>query len=188
MERRANRIVKAVVLLAGILVGVFLLLWLLLCLATCFSNYLRRLVLAMNDEAASADATDDDEQQQPTPHDDQLDKAFIDKLPLVEYHAEQITGKHEGSAIGIRTLAIECGVCLAEFQEREALRLLPTCQHCFHPTCIATWLSSHSTCPLCRRSLAASPAAAPPPHIAAGPRLFSVVNLNDIGGSPLARA
>jgi hypothetical protein len=32
--------------------------------------------------------------------------------------------------------------------------LLPQCSHAFHPDCIDTWLFSHTTCPICRTSLA----------------------------------
>lgn len=47
----------------------------------------------------------------------------------------------------------ECSVCLNEFEDSEPLRLLPKCRHYFHPECIDMWLYSHTTCPLCRRSL-----------------------------------
>ncbi|CAA0827150.1 RING-H2 finger protein ATL52 [Striga hermonthica] len=45
---------------------------------------------------------------------------------------------------------------LVEFEENEALRLLPKCSHAFHLPCIDTWLKSHSNCPLCRANVAAS--------------------------------
>ncbi|XP_062186775.1 RING-H2 finger protein ATL64-like [Phragmites australis] len=48
----------------------------------------------------------------------------------------------------------ECAVCLAEFGEREAGRLLPRCGHGFHEECIATWLRVNTTCPLCRAPVA----------------------------------
>ncbi|XP_051210868.1 RING-H2 finger protein ATL80-like [Lolium perenne] len=38
----------------------------------------------------------------------------------------------------------ECAVCLSEFREREAGRLLPGCGHGFHEACIATWLQLNS--------------------------------------------
>jgi len=50
----------------------------------------------------------------------------------------------------------ECSVCLNEFQEEEALRLLPKCNHAFHVPCIDTWLRSHTNCPLCRASIVSS--------------------------------
>ncbi|EXC31610.1 RING-H2 finger protein ATL46 [Morus notabilis] len=47
----------------------------------------------------------------------------------------------------------DCAVCLCEFSEKDKLRLLPTCSHAFHISCIDTWLLSNSTCPLCRGTL-----------------------------------
>ncbi|KAL4199715.1 hypothetical protein AMTRI_Chr03g146250 [Amborella trichopoda] len=48
---------------------------------------------------------------------------------------------------------LECAVCLSEFAGEELLRLLPICNHAFHPVCIDQWLSSHTTCPVCRGNL-----------------------------------
>ncbi|KAJ4900682.1 E3 ubiquitin-protein ligase ATL31 [Raphanus sativus] len=50
--------------------------------------------------------------------------------------------------------ALECAICLNEFQDDETLRLLPKCDHVFHPHCIGEWLQSHVTCPVCRTNLA----------------------------------
>ncbi|ONK61916.1 uncharacterized protein A4U43_C08F34890 [Asparagus officinalis] len=47
----------------------------------------------------------------------------------------------------------DCAICLAEFGEGELLRVLPSCSHSFHVSCIDTWLSSHSDCPLCRKKV-----------------------------------
>ncbi|KAL6635162.1 hypothetical protein ACP70R_027833 [Stipagrostis hirtigluma subsp. patula] len=49
--------------------------------------------------------------------------------------------------------ALECAVCLSEFEDDERLRLLPKCSHAFHPDCIGEWLASHVTCPVCRCNL-----------------------------------
>ncbi|KAG6430333.1 hypothetical protein SASPL_108398 [Salvia splendens] len=49
--------------------------------------------------------------------------------------------------------ALECAVCLNEFEDDETLRLLPKCDHVFHPDCIDAWLASHTTCPVCRADL-----------------------------------
>eukprot|EP00249_Psilotum_nudum_P015286 c25243_g1_i2 orf=333-1394(-) len=70
-----------------------------------------------------------------------LDKAAIDSLPVFTYLAPQSKGN-----------ALECAVCLCEFQTNEKGRLLPKCKHSFHNECIDMWFHSHSTCPLCRAS------------------------------------
>lgn len=54
--------------------------------------------------------------------------------------------------------ALECAVCLSEFEEEEMLRLLPGCCHVFHPDCIDAWLVDHVTCPICRTDVAAAAA------------------------------
>ncbi|GAV75985.1 zf-RING_2 domain-containing protein [Cephalotus follicularis] len=45
---------------------------------------------------------------------------------------------------------IECSVCLSMLEDQEIARLLPNCKHTFHKDCIDKWLSSHSSCPICR--------------------------------------
>ncbi|XP_010415953.1 PREDICTED: RING-H2 finger protein ATL54 isoform X1 [Camelina sativa] len=55
----------------------------------------------------------------------------------------------------------DCPVCLNEFEEDESLRLLPKCNHAFHISCIDTWLSSHTNCPLCRAGIAMISAVTP---------------------------
>ncbi|GKC71237.1 zinc finger, RING/FYVE/PHD-type containing protein [Tanacetum coccineum] len=52
---------------------------------------------------------------------------------------------------------LECAVCLNEFRDHEALRLLPECSHVFHRECIDEWLGLHVTCPVCRASLVPKP-------------------------------
>ncbi|EEE52775.1 hypothetical protein OsJ_35228 [Oryza sativa Japonica Group] len=49
--------------------------------------------------------------------------------------------------------ALGCVVCLAEYEEKDVLRVLPYCGHGFHVACIDIWLMHHSTCPVCRISL-----------------------------------
>ncbi|KAI4299122.1 hypothetical protein L6164_032612 [Bauhinia variegata] len=55
----------------------------------------------------------------------------------------------------------ECSVCLSEFEEDEALRLLPKCNHAFHLPCIDTWLRSHTNCPMCRAPIVTNTARTP---------------------------
>ncbi|KAH7433659.1 hypothetical protein KP509_07G079700 [Ceratopteris richardii] len=45
----------------------------------------------------------------------------------------------------------ECAVCLSRFQEKERVRILPTCAHLFQVACIDMWLQSHTNCPVCRQ-------------------------------------
>ncbi|CAM0942918.1 unnamed protein product [Alopecurus aequalis] len=79
-------------------------------------------------------------------HDAGVDQSFIDALPVFLYGAVVGAGGKD---------PFDCAVCLCEFDGDDRLRLLPKCSHSFHVECIDTWLLSHSTCPLCRRSLLA---------------------------------
>ncbi|XP_040384599.1 RING-H2 finger protein ATL73-like [Oryza brachyantha] len=49
--------------------------------------------------------------------------------------------------------AAQCVICLADYEEKDVLRILPSCGHDFHVACIDIWLMQHSTCPVCRISL-----------------------------------
>ncbi|KAL5705443.1 RING-type E3 ubiquitin transferase [Ranunculus cassubicifolius] len=74
-----------------------------------------------------------------------LDPTVIETFPTFIYSVVK------GLKIGKGTL--ECAVCLNEFEDEETLRLLPKCDHVFHPECIDAWLASHVTCPVCRANL-----------------------------------
>ncbi|KAK6911505.1 Zinc finger, RING-type [Dillenia turbinata] len=78
-----------------------------------------------------------------------LDAEVIETFPTMVYSdvKEHKIGKS----------ALECAVCLNEFEDDETLRLLPKCDHVFHPECIDEWLSSHTTCPVCRANLVPLP-------------------------------
>ncbi|CAL9232119.1 unnamed protein product [Arabidopsis halleri] len=52
---------------------------------------------------------------------------------------------------------VECAICLSEFEDQETLRWMPPCSHTFHANCIDVWLSSRSTCPVCRANLSLKP-------------------------------
>ncbi|WOL16667.1 hypothetical protein Cni_G25455 [Canna indica] len=80
-----------------------------------------------------------------------LDEALIRKIMVHKYR--------RGDALVQGT---DCSVCLSEFREDDALRLLPKCGHAFHLQCIDTWLRSHSNCPLCRANIALLNPASPP--------------------------
>jgi len=46
-----------------------------------------------------------------------------------------------------------CSICNQNILPNEILRKINTCNHYFHQNCIDTWLSSNSTCPICRINL-----------------------------------
>ena len=84
-------------------------------------------------------------------------KEVLRSLPTVTYVPDSGKAKAKAAAGG----ADECAICLAEFEEGQAMRVLPQCAHAFHAACVDTWLRAHSSCPSCRRVLAA-PADLPP--------------------------
>ncbi|KAI4982599.1 hypothetical protein ZWY2020_023091 [Hordeum vulgare] len=114
---------------------------------------LRRRRRAARDDAESVTAFQGQLQQLFHLHDAGVDQAFIDALPVFLYR-NVVVGA--GDAGGGGKDPFDCAVCLCEFAPDDQLRLLPKCSHAFHLECIDTWLLSHSTCPLCRRSLLAA--------------------------------
>ncbi|KAG2651636.1 E3 ubiquitin-protein ligase EL5-like [Panicum virgatum] len=78
-----------------------------------------------------------------------VDPELLRSLPVTVYRAAAAGSKgaeEEGT--------VECAVCLAELEDGEAARFLPRCGHGFHAECVDTWLASHTTCPLCRLTVA----------------------------------
>ncbi|GLJ39549.1 hypothetical protein SUGI_0808060 [Cryptomeria japonica] len=73
-----------------------------------------------------------------------LDPAVIESFPIFSYN--RLKG------LKAQPKFSDCAVCLTDFKEHEMLRLLPKCSHAFHPECIDLWLSSNTTCPVCRTS------------------------------------
>ncbi|KAK8952128.1 E3 ubiquitin-protein ligase ATL6 [Platanthera zijinensis] len=75
-----------------------------------------------------------------------LDAAILETFPLLVYSEvkEHKIGKG----------ALECAICLNEFEDDDTIRLLPKCDHVFHQDCIDAWLSTHVTCPVCRTNYA----------------------------------
>ncbi|KAL9248085.1 hypothetical protein vseg_021447 [Gypsophila vaccaria] len=78
-----------------------------------------------------------------------LDPAVIESFPTFDYASVKTAKIGKG--------ALECAVCLTEFEDVDTLRLIPHCDHVFHPECIDTWLSGHTTCPVCRANLTELP-------------------------------
>ncbi|WVZ74151.1 hypothetical protein U9M48_022366 [Paspalum notatum var. saurae] len=79
-------------------------------------------------------------------------KEVLRSLPTVTYVPDR---SKAAAGEGEEEAADECAICLAEFEEGQAMRVLPQCGHAFHAACVDTWLRSHSSCPSCRRVLAA---------------------------------
>ncbi|XP_030545610.2 RING-H2 finger protein ATL2 [Rhodamnia argentea] len=78
-----------------------------------------------------------------------LDSSVLKSLPVFTFSsASRIGGAGEAPS--------ECAVCLSEFEDGEAARLLPRCKHSFHVECIDMWFHSHSTCPICRSPVEAA--------------------------------
>ncbi|KAG2605480.1 hypothetical protein PVAP13_4NG131000 [Panicum virgatum] len=76
-----------------------------------------------------------------------LDLAVLASFPTMRYaEAKELR-------VGGKDAALECAVCLSEFEGDEELRLLPLCSHAFHTDCIGEWLAGHVTCPVCRCNL-----------------------------------
>ncbi|KAF8660803.1 hypothetical protein HU200_057390 [Digitaria exilis] len=76
-----------------------------------------------------------------------LDPAVVASFPTMRYaEAKELR-------VGGKDAALECAVCLSEFDDDEELRFLPRCSHAFHPDCIGEWLAGHVTCPVCRCNL-----------------------------------
>ncbi|CAD5177026.1 unnamed protein product [Musa acuminata subsp. malaccensis] len=133
-----NRISPSILLIIVILAVIFFISGLLHLLV----RYLLRPNNREPDAMSNATALQGELQQLFHLHDAGVDQSFIDTLPVFQYT----------SIVGLKD-PFDCAVCLCEFEADDKLRLLPKCSHAFHAQCIDTWLLSHSTCPLCRRSL-----------------------------------
>nr|KJB26462.1 hypothetical protein B456_004G242900 [Gossypium raimondii] len=78
-----------------------------------------------------------------------LEASVIETFPTMVYSEVKVHKIGKG--------ALECAVCLNEFEDDETLRLIPKCNHVFHAECIDPWLASHVTCPVCRANLDTQP-------------------------------
>ncbi|XP_058104765.1 putative RING-H2 finger protein ATL35 [Magnolia sinica] len=72
-----------------------------------------------------------------------LEPAVVAGFPTMKFNSNAFHSREDA----------QCSICLGEYQEKEILRIMPTCGHTFHLTCIDTWLHKQSTCPVCRLSL-----------------------------------
>ncbi|CAL9782816.1 unnamed protein product [Musa acuminata subsp. burmannicoides] len=79
-----------------------------------------------------------------------LDPRIIDSFP-VHLHRDLEAGEES-----------QCSICLSSLTEGDKVKVLPSCGHTFHVECVDEWLKAHTSCPLCRASLADSSVAAEP--------------------------
>ncbi|CAD6252226.1 unnamed protein product [Miscanthus lutarioriparius] len=63
---------------------------------------------------------------------------------------------YSAAATKLAGAAAECAICLAEFADGDAVRVMPACRHGFHARCIERWLAGAAARP-------ARPAARQPP-------------------------
>ncbi|KAF0926932.1 hypothetical protein E2562_028419 [Oryza meyeriana var. granulata] len=88
---------------------------------------------------------------------DGVTAATVSAIPAFEYKRASSGGGDDGAAAGSGGWT-QCVICLGLVQVGEVVRRLPACKHLFHVECIDAWLSSHSTCPICRADVVALPA------------------------------
>ncbi|KAG2309490.1 hypothetical protein Bca52824_029238 [Brassica carinata] len=110
-----------------------------------------------------------------------LNKLVIASLPTFVVNGDAVS-------------ATECAVCLSLLEEKDTARMLPNCKHVFHVTCIDTWLTSCSTCPICRTEVEPSQRLVPEPREGpvgdgASPLDFTAASSSDnkTGGSTFRR-
>ena len=76
-----------------------------------------------------------------------LTRAQLARLPERPYR-----GAHADALQGADA---QCSICLCEYDEGDALTILPGCMHAFHQACVVTWLGGKPTCPACQRDVRA---------------------------------
>lgn len=77
-----------------------------------------------------------------------LDLSVISSIPLFVYEDDEKDEEEEEEE--------ECVICLGLWEVGDFGRKIRNCGHGFHVECIDMWLSSHSTCPLCRSPVLAA--------------------------------
>ncbi|KAG6666738.1 hypothetical protein CIPAW_01G053700 [Carya illinoinensis] len=72
-----------------------------------------------------------------------LEPVLVAAIPTMKFDNEAFSSMEDP----------QCSICLAEYQEKEVLRIMPKCGHTYHLSCIDVWLRKQSTCPVCRLPL-----------------------------------
>lgn len=94
-----------------------------------------------------------------------------DQPPAPEVVAAQQQLPHfpyapRGGGSASASLSVECAICLERLRRGELCSELPECRQVFHRDCVALWIKSKSTCPLCRARISpwfSGSIGAPPP-------------------------
>ncbi|KAG6666737.1 RING-H2 finger protein ATL64-like isoform X1 [Carya illinoinensis] len=81
--------------------------------------------------------------EQPEPQVSGLEPVLVAAIPTMKFDNEAFSSMEDP----------QCSICLAEYQEKEVLRIMPKCGHTYHLSCIDVWLRKQSTCPVCRLPL-----------------------------------
>lgn len=76
-----------------------------------------------------------------------VDAKILETIPILSYSKKKGLLFHADQS--------ECAVCLAELEDDDIVRLLPSCHHAFHITCIDEWFVGHTNCPVCRSPVTA---------------------------------
>ncbi|KAJ6310254.1 hypothetical protein OIU76_015062 [Salix suchowensis] len=74
-----------------------------------------------------------------------LHQAIINVMPIIIFMTTNVAND-----VIVET---ECSICLSLFEDEEKVKVLAVCNHVYHSECIDMWLSSQSSCPVCRASL-----------------------------------
>ncbi|CAN4109438.1 unnamed protein product [Withania somnifera] len=82
-----------------------------------------------------------------------LDEATLLSYPKLLYSEAKVNHKDSTASC--------CSICLADYKNKDMLRLLPDCEHLFHLKCVDPWLKLNSSCPVCRTSPLPTPQSTP---------------------------
>ncbi|KAI3839044.1 hypothetical protein MKX03_028682 [Papaver bracteatum] len=121
---------------------------LILCLLCLYARWLyryRRSSLSFPTTTATAMATINTTLLPDPPSGDPLsglDQDTINSFPVILHHSDDPNSAET-----------QCSICLSVLQDEEKVKVLPGCNHCYHLECVDKWLSTQSSCPLCRASL-----------------------------------
>ena len=77
-----------------------------------------------------------------------IDKQIKEKKQAIENKKRRIEAKIQ-QVLGKESKVEKCSIC----QDEATLYPLPQCGHYFHQECIAEWIATNQSCPLCRRTI-----------------------------------